>query len=54
MRTASGQWRVPHLDDAGPFQRLEDAKALVETIWNPQSEPRLELIREFHEDQNSK
>ena len=33
MRTASGQWRVPHLNHAGPFDELEDAKRLVETAW---------------------
>ena len=28
-----GQWFVPHLDHAGPFSKLEDAKRLVESVW---------------------
>jgi hypothetical protein len=38
MRTAYGQWRVPHLNHAGPFDRLEDAQALVMHCWEAAKE----------------
>jgi hypothetical protein len=32
---AYGHWFVPHLDLAGPFSKLEDAKRVVEAGWGP-------------------